>query len=118
MSSFAAAFWTDGPQCPYCGSRKVSHYQSSERFQCYSCFTAFTSTTGTIAHRTHLDFSVWVAAVSLVAGNPSISIRQLARNLDVSNKTASRLKRILTSASTANRLQMNSILLKGSTNDS
>lgn len=117
MTSFAMAFWKDGVICPYCGSKKVSRYLSSERYQCYSCFTAFTSTTGTIAHRTHLDFSVWAEAISILAVNPKTSVRALAGKLKVSTKTAHRLKKVINSADPNSRLQANSILIEGVKND-
>lgn len=113
MSNFAEAFWRTGPQCPYCGSQRVTKYKQGQRYQCYSCFTAFSATTKTIAHHTHLDLAIWRLAAIEIGKNPKVSNRGLAKILGVSVKTAKRLKLKLETQDIAIRKQVNAILIAG-----
>ena len=59
------------------------------RHQCNNCNTSYSVTVGTIFHKTKLDLQKWFLAISMVLNaKKGISVRQLARDLDVNKNTA------------------------------
>ncbi len=49
--------WPDGPECPYCLSKKVWALQKKQSFKCKACHGHFSETTGTIFHRRKMAYS-------------------------------------------------------------
>lgn len=82
--------WDGVPTCPYCESTKATAYKNERRYRCNSCFTSYSVTVDTIFHKTHLDLRKWFKAISLLHRlNSNISVRSLARELQVNRATAS-----------------------------
>ena len=82
--------WNGEEECPYCGSKKVSHLKGkTKRYKCYSCRKQFSVKVGTIFHDTKISLRKWFVAIYLVtAHKKGISSHQLARDLKVTQKTA------------------------------
>lgn len=81
--------WRGVPTCPYCESTKATAYKNERRYRCNSCFTSYSVTVGTIFHKTHIDLRKWFKAIFLLNNtNTKISIRGLARELQVNRSTA------------------------------
>lgn len=82
--------WNGMPTCPYCGSIKSTKYKNEHRYRCNSCFTSYSVTVGTLFHKTHVDLHKWFRAILLLCKlNPDISVRKLAREIQVNRATAS-----------------------------
>ena len=86
--------WCGMPACPHCGSYKVFRKKESGlgrvgRWKCPDCGASFKVTQGTVFHGTKIELQKWFLAISLVLGaKKSLSSCQLARNLDLNQKTA------------------------------
>lgn len=81
--------WDDIPTCPYCKSKKCSPIKRSRRYHCNACNTSYSVTVGTIFHKTHVDLQKWFLAISIITNVPKgISVRQLARDIEVDKSTA------------------------------
>ena len=84
--------WGDEPACPICGSvdvaRKVEPGRSG-RWNCHDCKSSFNVLSGTIFQKTRIPLQKWFLAIGLmVNAKKSISSCQLARDLDLNQKTA------------------------------
>ncbi|MEA5470432.1 IS1595 family transposase [Spirulina sp. 06S082] len=88
--------WGGIPQCPYCESIKASLLKKEQRYHCNECFTSYSVTVGTLFHQTHVDLKKWFLAIALVVGRPEgISVRKLAKAIEVNKNTAAlMIKRI------------------------
>ncbi len=81
--------WNGKPQCPYCGSDKARELKNERRYQCNECFTSYSAMVGTLFHKTHVDLHKWFVAISLMLSSPKgISVRKLAKEIDVNKNTA------------------------------
>jgi transposase-like protein len=81
--------WGDKPKCPYCESTNSTAYNKESRYHCNSCFTSYSVTVGTLFHKTRVDIFKWIQAINLVMNSPnSISVRQLAKEIEVNKNTA------------------------------
>lgn len=81
--------WNNKPYCPYCKSIKNHPYKDGLRYFCNSCSRSFSVTVNTIMHDIRILLQKWFLAVSLIANaKKGISSRQVARDLDLSVKTA------------------------------
>jgi len=81
--------WGDTPCCPHCGSTKT--YVTNRGFKCADkdCYKKFTVRTKTIYENTKISLRLWFGALYLItAHKKGISSLQLARDLNVSQKTA------------------------------
>ncbi|QIZ70856.1 transposase [Oxynema aestuarii] len=82
--------WNGKPTCPYCGSDNSTPLKNENRYHCNQCFTSYSVTVGTLFHKTHIELSKWFRAINLVLNSPTnISVRQLAREIEVNKNTAS-----------------------------
>lgn len=112
MHDEAAAFehvesllWPDGPVCPHCGviddavrltgirtKPSKKNPEGKERhglWRCKACRGQFTVRKGTIFEESHVDLHLWLQAIHLmVSSKKGISSHQLARVLEVTQKTA------------------------------
>ena len=84
--------WGDNPACPYCGglnvARKAENYRVG-RWNCHDCKSSFNVLAKTIFQKTKIDLQKWFLAISIVLNaKKSISSHQLARDLDLNQKTA------------------------------
>jgi transposase-like protein len=59
------------------------------RYHCNNCNTSYSVTVGTIFHKTHVDLQKWFLAMAMIINAlKSISVRQLARDIEVNKNTA------------------------------
>lgn len=84
--------WADEPSCPYCGGTHVARKSESERvgrWNCHGCKSSFNVLAQTIFEKTRVPLQKWFLAVGLVVhAKKSLSSCQLARDLDLNQKTA------------------------------
>lgn len=86
--------WGDTPYCPHCNSTSVGKRTESEigrigRYNCHECRATFKVTCGTVFHGTKIALQKWFIAIVLIMNaKKSLSSHQLARDLDMNQKTA------------------------------
>jgi transposase-like protein len=84
--------WNGKPNCPYCGSMRVTTYKAERRHHCNTCNTSFSVTVRTIFHKTRLPLQKWFLATMLILNaKKGKAARQLARDLKVNKDTAWRI---------------------------
>ena len=106
--------WKDSPMCPHCESEHVGRREETKlgrigRWNCHDCHATFKVTCGTVFQGAKIPLQKWFLAISLmVNAKKSLSSHQLARDLDLNQKTAWRM-------ATCIRAEMakDSVLLKG-----
>ncbi len=81
--------WNNIPECPYCRSQKYSTMAKENRYHCNTCNTSYSVTVNTIFFKTKIDLQKWFYAVhQILTEKKSISIRKLAYDIRINNKTA------------------------------
>jgi transposase-like protein len=84
--------WADDPHCPFCGATKVARKVEGERvgrWNCRGCNSSFNVLSGTIFEKTKLPLQKWFLAIGLIVNaKKSMSSHQLARDLDLNQKSA------------------------------
>lgn len=84
--------WGEQPQCPYCHSMNVARKAEGERvgrWNCHDCTSSFNVLAGTIFQGTKVELQKWFLAISIyLNAKKSVSSYQLARDLDLTQKTA------------------------------
>ena len=84
--------WGDEPHCPHCGGIQVARKADGERkgrWNCRDCKSSFNVLSGTIMEKTKLPLQKWFLAIGLVINaKKSLSSHQLARDLDMNQKSA------------------------------
>jgi transposase-like protein len=84
--------WADDPYCPLCGATSVARKSESERvgrWNCHACKASFNVLSGTIFEKTKLPLQKWFLAIGLIVNaKKSVSSHQLARDLDLNQKSA------------------------------
>jgi transposase-like protein len=84
--------WGDQPYCPHCGATNVARKSESERigrWNCHGCNSSFNVLSNTIFEKTRLPLQKWFLAIGiLVNAKKSVSSGQLARDLDMNQKSA------------------------------
>ena len=84
--------WGDAPACPHCGSVKVARKGDGTRigrWNCYDCRSSFNVLHGTIFQKTKVPLQKWFLAIAIyLNAKKSASSHQLARDLDLNQKTA------------------------------
>lgn len=84
--------WGDQPHCPHCGSANVGRKADGDRlgrFNCHDCKSSFNVLSGTIFEKTKLPLQKWFLAVGLIVNaEKSLSSHQLARDLELNQKSA------------------------------
>lgn len=84
--------WGENPYCPHCGSIRVARKAEIDRigrWNCHDCHASFNVLAGTIFSKTRIPLQKWFMAVCLVINaKKSLSSCQLARDLDLNQKTA------------------------------
>ena len=82
----------DYPACPHCGSVKVARKAENDRigrWNCHDCKSSFNVLSGTIFEKTKVPLQKWFLAISLMLNaKKSMSSHQLARDLELNQKTA------------------------------
>lgn len=81
--------WKDGEFCPLCGHDKIYHFSDNRTHKCSSCRKRFSIKVGTIFEASKLPLQKWFAAIWLITGHKKgITSTQLAKNLEITQKTA------------------------------
>ncbi len=81
--------WQGLPSCPHCSCAHVYTYADGIHFKCSSCRQSFTVRIGTIFENSKLPIRKWIIATYLILNHKTgISSYQLARDIDVTQKTA------------------------------
>lgn len=84
--------WGDEPVCPLCSKTDVARTDTQGRpgrWNCHACKSSFNVLSGTIFMGTKVPLQKWFVAISLLLNaKKSISSHQLARDLDMNQKTA------------------------------
>lgn len=84
--------WNDNPHCPRCDSARVAPKADGNRigrWNCHNCHASFNVLSGTIFQGTRVPLQKWFLAISLILNAKKIlSSYQLARDLDLNQKTA------------------------------
>ena len=88
---FVQIRWPNGMACPRegCGSAGVAYLEKVRRWYCNDCKKQFSAKVGTIFEDSPIGLDKWLPAIWLIASNRNgISSHELARALDVTQKTA------------------------------
>ncbi len=86
--------WRGTPACPKCESKDVVRKKEEGvgrvgRWNYHTCNTSFKVTCGTVFHGTKIELQKWFLAITLILNaKKSLSSCQLARDLDLNQKTA------------------------------
>ena len=84
--------WGTDPGCPHCGSMDVARKADGTRigrWNCYDCHSSFNVLHGTIFQKTKIPLQKWFLAIAiLLNAKKSVSSYQLARDLDMNQKSA------------------------------
>ena len=87
--------WKGKPECPHCQSQKLFRREHENetgrigRWNCRHCKATFRVLHGTFFHGTKIPLQKWFLAISLIVNaKKSLSSCQLARDLDLNQKTA------------------------------
>lgn len=84
--------WGIGANCPLCGSLDVARKSDSGRvgrWNCHGCNSSFNVLSGTIFEKTRLPLQKWFLAIGIIVNaKKSLSSFQLARDLDMNQKSA------------------------------
>ena len=77
--------WGQEPQCPYCGSKRLSKYLKDFRFKCYDCHNTTSVTVGTYLHGTNVKLYDWLRVFSIISNaEKNITAGELKGQLDIS----------------------------------
>lgn len=92
ISHLESLRWADKPVCPYCGHKHVARQQDGNRvgrWKCYGCKSSFNVLSGTIFQGTKIPLQKWFVAIAiLLNAKKSVSSHQLARDLNMNQKSA------------------------------
>ncbi len=81
--------WGKKPQCPHCGSDRVTSFKNENRHHCNACNVSFSATVKTIFHNTRIPLQKWFKAIALVLhSEKKVSVRKLALVINVNKNTA------------------------------
>ena len=86
--------WKGSPKCPHCEGTHIGRWTETEegrigRWNCHACEVSFKVTCGTVFHGARIALQKWFLAISLITNaKKSLSSHQLARDLDLNQKTA------------------------------
>lgn len=81
--------WGQQPQCPYCGSKRVSEHLKDFRLKCYDCHSTTSVKIGTYLHGTNVKLRDWLWAFSIISNaERGITAGELKRQLHISYVTA------------------------------
>ena len=90
--------WQNSVYCPHCGSIDVVRKKEVGigrigRWNCHDCNASFKVTCDTVFHGTKIPLQKWFLAISLILNaKKSLSSYQLARDLELNQKTAWRME--------------------------
>lgn len=86
---FAAIRWANREFCPHCGHDKVYPFSDGKTWKCAQCRQRFSIRVGTIFEDSKIPIRKWLAAIWMITSHrKGIASTQLARDIDVTQKTA------------------------------
>jgi transposase-like protein len=86
---FKAIRWANGEFCPYCGNTQIYALKGDRSWKCAACRQKFSIRVGSIFEDSKIPLRKWLAAVWLITSHrKGIASAQLARDIDVTQKTA------------------------------
>jgi len=89
VNYFKAIRWARGEFCAYCGHKKVYGFSNGRTWKCAACRARFSIRVGTIFEDSKIPLRKWLAAIWLITSHrKGIASTQLARDIDVTQKTA------------------------------
>jgi len=92
ISHLEAVRWADSPVCPHCGSEDVARKRENTligRWNCHACKSSFNVLSKTIFQGTKVPLQKWFLAIAILHNaKKSVSSHQLARDLELNQKTA------------------------------
>jgi transposase-like protein len=89
IDHFTAIRWRNGAFCPHCGSTKVYNFSDKRTHKCGDCRKRFSIKVGTIFEDTKIPLRKWFMAIwFLTSHKKGIASTQLAKDIDVTQKTA------------------------------
>lgn len=101
IDSLRAMRWKDGAYCPHCGSTLIYHFSDNKNHKCGECHKRFSIKVGTIFEDSKVPLRKWFIAIWLVVSYENgISSTTLAKEIEVTQKTAWRMLSLLRHAST------------------
>lgn len=81
--------WSDGPQCPYCSSKRHSAMSREDRYHCNECNRSYSITVNAIFHKSKIDLQKWFYTFFLIMHTEeNITARQLAATIHVTKDSA------------------------------
>jgi transposase-like protein len=84
--------WGSAPYCPHCGATNVARKADNGRvgrWNCHGCTSSFNVLAQTIFEKTRLPLQKWFLAIGIILNaKKSVSSCQLARDLDLNQKSA------------------------------
>lgn len=84
--------WGQAPQCPYCGSERLSKRRKDLRFKCLKCKRSGSVTVNSALHDTRLPLSLWLKAFTMTSDAGKVPASQkLQKELNISYKSAVRM---------------------------
>jgi transposase-like protein len=107
IAHLEAVRFGDKPYCPHCGSSHVARKRELERigrWNCHDCKVSFNVLSGTVMQKTMIPLQKWFLAIALVVNaKKSLSSCQLARDLEMNQKSAWYLMQRIRAAMAANQ---------------
>ena len=89
IAQFISVRWANGAFCPHCGSTKVYHFSDNRTHKCSDCRQRFSIKVGTIFEDSKVSLRKWLMAIWLLTMHKKgVASTQLARDIDVTQKTA------------------------------
>lgn len=81
--------WNGKPVCPHCGHEEAYSFSDGIRFKCKDCKRQFTVKVGTFFENSKLPLRKWfIAAYLLTSHKKGISSYQLAKDIDIGQRSA------------------------------
>jgi len=81
--------WKNGQYCPHCGGVKVYEFKNGKTYKCGYCRKKFSIKVGTIFEDSKIPLRKWFMAIYLLtAHKKGISSMQLARDINITQKSA------------------------------
>src|SRR5271156_5528513 len=89
LETVAAAKWSNGPECPRCGKKRLSFLKTRLIWKCLDCRKQFSVKVGTIFEDSAVPLNKWLTAMWLVGNcKNGISSYEVGKDLKVTQRTA------------------------------
>lgn len=89
IEAVSKAKWPNGPECPKCGSQKLSFVKTRKTWTCLACRKQFSVKVGTIFEDSPVSLDKWLTAMWMMSScKNGISSYEIASALEVTQKTA------------------------------